>query len=166
VSWLGSAIGIVKCRECTKHRTSARPSNYSAADRSVKGGTSELISESSLFFVFVDRTRLLWMDREMRNELTELTERTDGQAMLFPSASMLNLRQLPVLRCKFAYDGKSRRQALLRDRRCIAHTRHLGEKLRDSSMGRAKKMQDLEVYSMIGAEGFTRLVAASYRQVP
>jgi hypothetical protein len=27
-------------------------------------------------------------------------------------------------------------------------------------------MQELEVYSMIGAEGFTRLVAAFYRQVP
>ncbi len=27
-------------------------------------------------------------------------------------------------------------------------------------------MQDLEVYSMIGTEGFTRLVAAFYRQVP
>jgi hypothetical protein len=26
-------------------------------------------------------------------------------------------------------------------------------------------MQELEVYSMIGAEGFTRLVAAFYRQV-
>jgi hemoglobin len=28
------------------------------------------------------------------------------------------------------------------------------------------KMQELEVYSVIGAEGFTRLVAAFYRQVP
>ena len=28
------------------------------------------------------------------------------------------------------------------------------------------KMQEVEVYSMIGAEGFTRLVAAFYRQVP
>jgi len=27
-------------------------------------------------------------------------------------------------------------------------------------------MQELEVYSMIGREGFTRLVAAFYRQVP
>ena len=27
-------------------------------------------------------------------------------------------------------------------------------------------MQELEVYSVIGAEGFTRLVAAFYRQVP
>jgi hemoglobin len=27
-------------------------------------------------------------------------------------------------------------------------------------------MQEFEVYSMIGAEGFTRLVAAFYRQVP
>jgi hemoglobin len=27
-------------------------------------------------------------------------------------------------------------------------------------------MQELEIYSMIGAEGFTRLVAAFYRQVP
>jgi hemoglobin len=27
-------------------------------------------------------------------------------------------------------------------------------------------MQELEVYSMIGAEGFARLVAAFYRQVP
>jgi len=27
-------------------------------------------------------------------------------------------------------------------------------------------MQELEVYSMIGAEGFTRLVSAFYRQVP
>ena len=27
-------------------------------------------------------------------------------------------------------------------------------------------MQELEVYSMIGTEGFTRLVAAFYRQVP
>ena len=27
-------------------------------------------------------------------------------------------------------------------------------------------MEELEVYSMIGAEGFTRLVAAFYRQVP
>src|SRR6202158_4261374 len=27
-------------------------------------------------------------------------------------------------------------------------------------------MQELEVYSMIGAEGFTRLVAAFYRQIP
>jgi hemoglobin len=27
-------------------------------------------------------------------------------------------------------------------------------------------MQEVEVYSMIGAEGFTRLVAAFYRQVP
>jgi hemoglobin len=27
-------------------------------------------------------------------------------------------------------------------------------------------MPELEVYSMIGAEGFTRLVAAFYRQVP
>ena len=27
-------------------------------------------------------------------------------------------------------------------------------------------MQELEVYSMIGSEGFTRLVAAFYRQVP
>ena len=27
-------------------------------------------------------------------------------------------------------------------------------------------MQELEVYSMIGMEGFTRLVAAFYRQVP
>ncbi len=27
-------------------------------------------------------------------------------------------------------------------------------------------MQELGVYSMIGAEGFTRLVAAFYRQVP
>src|ERR1700736_1300893 len=31
---------------------------------------------------------------------------------------------------------------------------------------RAKNMQELEVYSMIGTEGFTRLVAAFYRQVP
>jgi hemoglobin len=30
----------------------------------------------------------------------------------------------------------------------------------------AKNMQELEVYSMIGTEGFTRLVAAFYRQVP
>jgi hemoglobin len=34
------------------------------------------------------------------------------------------------------------------------------------SIGRGKKMQELEVYSMIGTEGFTRLVAAFYRQVP
>ena len=27
-------------------------------------------------------------------------------------------------------------------------------------------MQELEVYSMIGTEGFTRLVAAFYRQIP
>jgi truncated hemoglobin YjbI len=27
-------------------------------------------------------------------------------------------------------------------------------------------MQEVEVYSMIGTEGFTRLVAAFYRQVP
>jgi hemoglobin len=27
-------------------------------------------------------------------------------------------------------------------------------------------MQEVEVYSMIGAEGFTRLVAAFYRQIP
>ena len=27
-------------------------------------------------------------------------------------------------------------------------------------------MQELEVYSMVGTEGFTRLVAAFYRQVP
>jgi hemoglobin len=27
-------------------------------------------------------------------------------------------------------------------------------------------MQEIEVYSMIGAEGFTRLVAAFYRQIP
>ena len=27
-------------------------------------------------------------------------------------------------------------------------------------------MQELEVYSMIGTEGFTRLVVASYRQIP
>ena len=27
-------------------------------------------------------------------------------------------------------------------------------------------MEELEVYSMIGAEGFARLVAAFYRQVP
>src|SRR6202451_1840274 len=27
-------------------------------------------------------------------------------------------------------------------------------------------MQELEIYSMIGTEGFTRLVAAFYRQVP
>jgi truncated hemoglobin YjbI len=27
-------------------------------------------------------------------------------------------------------------------------------------------MQELEIYSMIGAEGFARLVAAIYRQVP
>jgi len=33
-------------------------------------------------------------------------------------------------------------------------------------IGRAKKMQELEVYTVIGAEGFTRLVAAFYRQVP
>jgi hemoglobin len=31
---------------------------------------------------------------------------------------------------------------------------------------RANKMMELEVYSMIGAEGFARLVAAFYRQVP
>ena len=30
----------------------------------------------------------------------------------------------------------------------------------------AKNMQEIEVYSMIGTEGFTRLVAAFYRQVP
>ena len=30
----------------------------------------------------------------------------------------------------------------------------------------AKNMQELEVYSMIGTEGFTRLVAAFYRQIP
>src|SRR5664279_2056180 len=34
------------------------------------------------------------------------------------------------------------------------------------SIERAKKMQELEIYSMIGTEGFTRLVAAFYRQVP
>jgi hemoglobin len=27
-------------------------------------------------------------------------------------------------------------------------------------------MQEFEVYSMVGAEGFTRLIAAFYRQVP
>jgi len=27
-------------------------------------------------------------------------------------------------------------------------------------------MQELKVYSMVGTEGFTRLVAAFYRQVP
>jgi truncated hemoglobin YjbI len=27
-------------------------------------------------------------------------------------------------------------------------------------------MRELEIYSMIGAEGFTRLVAAFYRQIP
>ena len=32
--------------------------------------------------------------------------------------------------------------------------------------GERRNMQELEVYSMIGAEGFTRLVAAFYRQVP
>jgi hemoglobin len=32
--------------------------------------------------------------------------------------------------------------------------------------GELRKMQELEVYSMIGTEGFTRLVAAFYRQVP
>jgi hemoglobin len=34
------------------------------------------------------------------------------------------------------------------------------------STRRAKTMQELDVYSVIGAEGFTRLVAAFYRQVP
>jgi hemoglobin len=33
-------------------------------------------------------------------------------------------------------------------------------------MRRAKNMQELEVYSAIGAEGFKRLVAAFYQQVP
>ena len=33
-------------------------------------------------------------------------------------------------------------------------------------LDREKKMEELEVYPMIGAEGFTRLVAAFYRQVP
>jgi hemoglobin len=33
-------------------------------------------------------------------------------------------------------------------------------------MRRAKSMQELEVYSAIGAEGFGRLVAAFYQQVP
>jgi hemoglobin len=33
-------------------------------------------------------------------------------------------------------------------------------------MRRAKNMQELEVYSTIGAEGFRRLVAAFYQQVP
>ena len=37
---------------------------------------------------------------------------------------------------------------------------------RNSSIRRAKNMQELEVYSMIGTQGFTRLVAAFYRQVP
>jgi truncated hemoglobin YjbI len=37
---------------------------------------------------------------------------------------------------------------------------------RPSSIERTKKMQEVEVYSLIGAEGFTRLVAAFYRQVP
>jgi hemoglobin len=35
-----------------------------------------------------------------------------------------------------------------------------------SPIGRANNMQEVEVYSMIGTEGFTRLVAAFYRQVP
>jgi hemoglobin len=33
-------------------------------------------------------------------------------------------------------------------------------------IGRAENMQELEVYSAIGAEGFKRLVAAFYQQVP
>jgi hemoglobin len=37
---------------------------------------------------------------------------------------------------------------------------------RSCSVEKTKKMQELEVYSMIGAEGFARLVAAFYRQVP
>src|ERR1017187_10393514 len=35
-----------------------------------------------------------------------------------------------------------------------------------SPIRRAKNMQEVEVYSMIGAEGFARLVAAFYRQIP
>jgi hemoglobin len=57
-------------------------------------------------------------------------------------------------------------EVLFRDRRCVAHARHLREELIGFSLGRAKKMQEVEVYSMIGTEGFTRLVAAFYRQVP
>jgi hemoglobin len=58
-------------------------------------------------------------------------------------------------------------EVLLRDRRCVAHARHLREELiGEHFYRRAKKMQELEVYSMIGTGGFTRLVAAFYRQVP
>jgi hemoglobin len=39
-------------------------------------------------------------------------------------------------------------------------------RLLSSKARRTKNMQELEVYSMIGAEGFTRLVAAFYRRVP
>jgi hemoglobin len=38
--------------------------------------------------------------------------------------------------------------------------------LAKSSIRRAETMQEREVYSLIGAEGFTRLVAAFYRKVP
>jgi hemoglobin len=64
-------------------------------------------------------------------------------------------------------DHRQFEEFLLRDRRCVAHARHLREGLVEEHFhGRAEKMQELEVYSMIGAEGFTRLVAAFYRQVP
>ena len=33
-------------------------------------------------------------------------------------------------------------------------------------LGKVRTMNEVEVYSVIGAEGFTRLVAAFYRQVP
>src|SRR5271154_964393 len=64
-------------------------------------------------------------------------------------------------------DHRQFEEFLLRDRRCVAHARHLREGLVEEHFhGRAEKMQELEIYSTIGAKGFARLVAAFYRQVP
>jgi hemoglobin len=49
----------------------------------------------------------------------------------------------------------------------LHHTRSATSRtIEKSSIGRAKTMQEVEVYSVIGEEGFTRLVAAFYRLVP